>query len=41
MMRIVAAAQQFVTEFNGAVSEEEKIMAMSKIVSNLLKQNDH
>jgi hypothetical protein len=28
------------SEFNGAVSEEEKIMAISKIVLNLKKQND-
>jgi hypothetical protein len=41
MLRIVAAVQQFMTEFNGAVSEEEKIVAITKIVSNLTKQNDH
>jgi hypothetical protein len=41
MFRIVAAVQQFMTEFNGAVSEEEKIVAMSKIFSNIMKQNDH
>jgi hypothetical protein len=29
------------TEFNGAVSEEEKIMATTKMVSYLMKQNDH
>jgi hypothetical protein len=29
------------TEFNGAMSEEEKIVAITKIVSNLMKQNDH
>jgi hypothetical protein len=28
-------------EFNGAVSEKEKIVAITKIVSNLMKQNDH
>jgi hypothetical protein len=28
------------TEFNGAVSEEEKIVAITKIVSNLMKHND-
>jgi hypothetical protein len=30
-MRIVSAVQQFMTEFNGAVSEEEKIVAITKI----------
>jgi hypothetical protein len=29
------------TEFNSAVSEEEKIVAITKIVLNLMKQNDH
>jgi hypothetical protein len=29
------------TEFSGAGSEEEKIVAITKIVSNLMKQNDH
>jgi hypothetical protein len=41
MLRIVITVQQFMTEFNGAVSEEEKIVAITKIVSNLMKQNDH
>jgi hypothetical protein len=41
MLRIVTAVQQFMTEFNGTVSEEEKILAITKIVSNLMKQNDH
>jgi hypothetical protein len=41
MLRIVNVVQQFMTEFNGAVSEEEKIVAITKIVSNLMKQNDH
>jgi hypothetical protein len=41
MLRIVAVEQQFMTEFNGAVSEEEKIVAITKIISNLMKQNDH
>jgi hypothetical protein len=27
------------TEFSGAVSEEDKIVAMTKIVLNLMKQN--
>jgi hypothetical protein len=41
MLRIVIVVQQFMTEFNGAVSEEEKIVAITKIVLNLMKQNDH
>jgi hypothetical protein len=41
MLRIVAAVQQFMAEFNGAVLEEEKIVVITKIVSNLMMQNDH
>jgi hypothetical protein len=42
MLRIVAAVQQFIIEVNGAMSEEEeKIVAITKIVSYLMKQNDH
>jgi hypothetical protein len=29
------------TDFNGAMSEEEKTVAITKIVLNLMKQNDH
>jgi hypothetical protein len=29
------------TEFIGAVSEEDKIVAITKIVLNLMKQNGH
>jgi hypothetical protein len=29
------------TEINGAVSEEDKIVAITEIVLNLMKQNDH
>jgi hypothetical protein len=32
MLRRVAAVQQFMTEFNGDVSKEEKIVAITKIV---------
>jgi hypothetical protein len=31
MLRIVTVIQQFMTEFNGAVSEEEKVVAITKI----------
>jgi hypothetical protein len=33
--------QQFITEFSGAVSEEDKTVANTKIVLNHMKQNDH
>jgi hypothetical protein len=33
MLRTVAAVQQFMTEFNGVVSEDGKIAAITKIVS--------
>jgi hypothetical protein len=41
MLRIVTAVQQFKTGFKDAVSEEEKIVAITKIVLNLMAQNDH
>jgi hypothetical protein len=41
MLRIVTAVHQFMTEFNGAVSEEGKTVAITKIVSNRMMQNDH
>jgi hypothetical protein len=40
MLRTVIVVQQFMTELNGAVSEE-KIVAITEIVLNLVKQNDH
>ena len=40
MLRVVTVVQQIMTEFNGAVSED-KIMAITKIVLNLMKQNGH
>jgi hypothetical protein len=40
MSRIVIVVQQFMTEFSGAVSEEEKIMAITNIVLNLMNQID-
>jgi hypothetical protein len=33
--------QQIVTELNGAESEEDKIMTITKIVLKLMKQNGH
>jgi hypothetical protein len=41
MLRIVAAVQKFMTELNGALSEEEKIVAIINIVSNLMKESSH
>jgi hypothetical protein len=41
MMRVVTVVQQIMTELSGAVSEEDKIVAITKIVSNLMKQADH
>jgi hypothetical protein len=40
MVRLVTAIQQFMTEYNSAVSKEAKIQAISKIVLTLLEQND-
>jgi hypothetical protein len=40
MVRVVTVVQQFMTEYNDAVSKEAKIQAMSKIVLTLLEQND-
>jgi hypothetical protein len=31
MLRIVTAVQQFMTEFNGAVSEQEKIVVITNL----------
>jgi hypothetical protein len=38
MLRILTAAQQFTTDFNGAVSEGEKIVDIAKTVLNPMKQ---
>jgi hypothetical protein len=40
LVRVVTVVQQFMTEYNGAVSNEAKIQAISKIVLTLLEQND-
>jgi hypothetical protein len=40
MLRVVTVVQQIMAEFKGAVSEEEKIVAITKIVLNLMKSND-
>jgi hypothetical protein len=41
MLRVVTVVQQFMTEFNGTVSEEEKIVTIITTVLNLMKQNDY
>jgi hypothetical protein len=41
MLRIGTVVQRFMAEFNCAVSEEEKMVAIIKIVLNLTKQSDH
>jgi hypothetical protein len=40
MARVVTVVQQFMTEYNGAVSKEAKIHAISKILLTPLEQND-
>jgi hypothetical protein len=41
MLIVVTVVQQIMTDFNGAVSEEDKIVAITKIVLNLMKLNGH
>jgi hypothetical protein len=41
MFKVAVIVQQIMTELNGAVSEENKIVAINKIVLNLMKQNGH
>jgi hypothetical protein len=41
MLRVVNVVKQIMTESSGAVSEEDKILAVNKIVLNLMKQNCH
>jgi hypothetical protein len=36
---VIAVVQHFMTEFNGAVLDEAKIVAVTKIVLNLMEQN--
>jgi hypothetical protein len=39
MFKVATVVQQIMTELNGAVSEEHKIVAITKIVLNLMKHN--
>jgi hypothetical protein len=41
MVRVVTVGQQITTEFNGAVSDKDKIVVITKIVLNLMKLNGH
>jgi hypothetical protein len=38
---VVTVVQYIVTECNGAVLEEAKILAITKIILNLMEQNGH
>jgi hypothetical protein len=41
MLRVVTIVQQIITEFNGALAEERKIVTITKTVLNLMKHNGH
>jgi hypothetical protein len=41
MFKVVSIVQQIMTELNGAVSEEDKIVAITKIVLKLMKHDSH
>jgi hypothetical protein len=41
MFKVAAIVHQIMAELNRAVSEENKIVAITKIVLNLMKQNGH
>jgi hypothetical protein len=41
MVRVVILVQQIMTDFNGAVSDKDKIVVITKIVLNLMNQNGH
>jgi hypothetical protein len=38
---LVTVAEQIMTEFNGAVLQEAKLLSITKIVLNLMEQNGH
>jgi hypothetical protein len=40
MVRVVSAVQQIMTELSGAVSEEAKMLGITKLVFSLMKDND-
>jgi hypothetical protein len=41
MLRVVTVVQQIMAEFKGAVSEEDEIVAITKIVLSFMKQDGH
>jgi hypothetical protein len=41
MLKVVTVVQQIMTEVSGALSEEEKIVAITKIVLKLMNHNGH
>jgi hypothetical protein len=41
MLKVVTVVQQIMTEVSGALSEEDKIVAITKIVLKLMNQNGH
>jgi hypothetical protein len=41
MLRVVTVVEQIMIEVNGAVSEEDKIVAINKTVLNFMKQSGH
>ena len=41
MLRVVTIVQQIMTEVSGAVTEDEKVLAITKIVLKLMKQDGH
>jgi hypothetical protein len=41
MLRAITVVQQIMTELSGAVSKQDQIMAITKIVLNLMEQNGH
>jgi hypothetical protein len=38
MLRVVTVGQQIMTEFNGAVPEEDKIVAITKMATRIHRQ---
>jgi hypothetical protein len=41
MFRVITVVQRIMTEFNGAMSEEAKVVAITKTSLNPMKQNGH
>jgi uncharacterized coiled-coil protein SlyX len=39
MFQVAGIVQQIMTELSGAVTEEQKIVAITKLVLNLMKEN--